>query len=362
MTKYEMLDLPLNLIVPSEDNPREEFDENELKALAGNIKEHGLLEEISVRKVGDKFEIVDGERRWRAVTILGWDIIRAKVYGITAFEAQNIRLSVLFMRKGVKDASLEKRIYAQYKAGRANGEFKGGCEKDKGYEAMTKATGIAPTVIKQYVTAAQEREDHRSMDFPEEATHIDLFETRALEKDAPAARDELLKQRVEKKATVSDIRQRIKAIKDVPEELILPIAKGEITPETARKLADVKDPQMREQLIAERLAIKEELTLEEEEHDKEIEEVKVGKQKTARQIKADVSMLEHNNVIESNLYDLHVDALAGIRADHINSVTDLHQRARCWEYVRRIQVLCDRALSQAHHTIEAEIVGEGYVQ
>jgi ParB/RepB/Spo0J family partition protein len=61
--------IPLADIDPSPDNPRKAFDDEELGQLAASIAEQGLLQPIVVRPKGDRFEIVAGERRFRALKI-----------------------------------------------------------------------------------------------------------------------------------------------------------------------------------------------------------------------------------------------------------------------------------------------------
>ncbi len=53
--------------------PRVEFDESEIQSLCESLGEHGMLQPLVVRQVGDRFELVSGERRWRAATIAGWE-------------------------------------------------------------------------------------------------------------------------------------------------------------------------------------------------------------------------------------------------------------------------------------------------
>lgn len=53
--------------------PRTEFDEEALKALAESVKEKGVLQPLLVRKHGDTYEIIAGERRWRAAQLAGLD-------------------------------------------------------------------------------------------------------------------------------------------------------------------------------------------------------------------------------------------------------------------------------------------------
>ena len=59
-------DLKIEEIEPDPEQPRREFKEDQLEALAISIKEHGVLQPIVVTKHGNKYRIVAGERRWRA--------------------------------------------------------------------------------------------------------------------------------------------------------------------------------------------------------------------------------------------------------------------------------------------------------
>ena len=72
-------DLPLNQITPNPKQPRTVFDESDLDELAFSLKEVGLLQPIVVRPVGSSYEIVAGERRWRAAQAAGFRTIAALV-------------------------------------------------------------------------------------------------------------------------------------------------------------------------------------------------------------------------------------------------------------------------------------------
>lgn len=71
--------IAVDAIVASPFQPRVHIDEDALKELAASIEENGLLQPIVVRPVGDTFELVTGERRWRASQRLGWLSIPAIV-------------------------------------------------------------------------------------------------------------------------------------------------------------------------------------------------------------------------------------------------------------------------------------------
>ncbi len=64
---------PLEKIVPQKGQPRQHFDGERIEELAASIREHGLIEPLVVRRVpnSDKFELIAGERRWRALQKAG---------------------------------------------------------------------------------------------------------------------------------------------------------------------------------------------------------------------------------------------------------------------------------------------------
>lgn len=63
--------IDINLIIPNKSQPRLQFEEEALSELADSIKTHGLIQPILVRKAKDKYELIAGERRWRASKIAG---------------------------------------------------------------------------------------------------------------------------------------------------------------------------------------------------------------------------------------------------------------------------------------------------
>jgi ParB family transcriptional regulator, chromosome partitioning protein len=76
----ELRALPVELIAPSSTQPRRRFDEDSLQALAGSLGERGVLQPVLVRpKAGGTYELVAGERRWRAAQIAGLKEIPALI-------------------------------------------------------------------------------------------------------------------------------------------------------------------------------------------------------------------------------------------------------------------------------------------
>ncbi len=71
--------LAVEKVVPNQTQPRKDFLKEPLAELAQSIKEQGVLQPITVRKKGDKYEIIAGERRWRASQIAGLQEVPAIV-------------------------------------------------------------------------------------------------------------------------------------------------------------------------------------------------------------------------------------------------------------------------------------------
>ncbi len=83
--------IPLNQIIPGP-NPRDDFDEERLRSLAVSIQQVGLIEPIVLRLLGDDYEIVCGERRYRACQLLERDGIEATVRELDDKQAAELRL------------------------------------------------------------------------------------------------------------------------------------------------------------------------------------------------------------------------------------------------------------------------------
>ncbi|HET7636915.1 MAG TPA: ParB/RepB/Spo0J family partition protein, partial [Candidatus Limnocylindria bacterium] len=78
-TTAQLRELPLDKILPNPAQPRLSYEEESLGELADSIREHGVLQPILVRPVGPKFELIAGERRWRASRLAERDSIPAIV-------------------------------------------------------------------------------------------------------------------------------------------------------------------------------------------------------------------------------------------------------------------------------------------
>lgn len=75
----EVIEIAIDDIVPNRAQPRLDFNDESLDSLALSIKENGLLQPITVRKIADKYELIAGERRLRACKLNGQESISAIV-------------------------------------------------------------------------------------------------------------------------------------------------------------------------------------------------------------------------------------------------------------------------------------------
>ena len=92
MENNEVVYLYLDDIIPNRFQPREVFDDQALKELAISIKEHGVIQPIIVRKVENKYEIIAGERRYKASTMAGLTKIPAIIKNLDDKESSKVAL------------------------------------------------------------------------------------------------------------------------------------------------------------------------------------------------------------------------------------------------------------------------------
>lgn len=88
----EIKHISVELIIPSPYQPRKVFDEEKIDELCQTIKTHGIIQPIVVREKAGKFELIAGERRWRAVKKLGMDTVPAIIKGFNDTQTASIAL------------------------------------------------------------------------------------------------------------------------------------------------------------------------------------------------------------------------------------------------------------------------------
>ena len=97
----EVVSLHLDDIIPNRFQPREVFDERALKELAASIREHGVIQPIIVRQVNNKYEIIAGERRYKASALAGMTKIPAIINNLDDKEAAKVALLENLQRRNL---------------------------------------------------------------------------------------------------------------------------------------------------------------------------------------------------------------------------------------------------------------------
>lgn len=95
----QILNIPIEDILPNRFQPRLNFDDSALKELAASIKEHGIIQPLVVRRLGEKYEIIAGERRYKAAKMAGLTSVPAIVSSITDNQSAEVAIIENVQRK-----------------------------------------------------------------------------------------------------------------------------------------------------------------------------------------------------------------------------------------------------------------------
>lgn len=115
--KSEKNKVKISDIVPCSFQPRTEFDREALESLAQSIKEKGVLQPLLVRKKNDKYEIIAGERRWRAAQLAGLDEVPVIIKDLNDSETLEIALIENLQRENlsaIEEAEGLNRLMSEY--------------------------------------------------------------------------------------------------------------------------------------------------------------------------------------------------------------------------------------------------------
>jgi ParB family chromosome partitioning protein len=111
-------EIELDKIIPNEYQPRKHFDDEKLKELAASIKEQGVIQPVIVHRSGSGYQLIAGERRWRASRIAGLKTIPALVKEATKRELIEMALIENIQREDlnpIEAAEAYKRLQDEFK-------------------------------------------------------------------------------------------------------------------------------------------------------------------------------------------------------------------------------------------------------
>lgn len=108
----------INKIEPNKNQPRKAFEEDSLQELADSIKHHGIIQPLIVQKKGKMYEIIAGERRWRAARIAGLKEVPVLIKDYSDQEIFEIALIENIQREdlnAIEEALAYQRLIEEYK-------------------------------------------------------------------------------------------------------------------------------------------------------------------------------------------------------------------------------------------------------
>lgn len=368
--------LPIDKIRPAPYQPRETFEKEKIDELTDSIKEMDLIAPIVVRKEGDTYQIIAGERRWRAWHGTGRKEIPAVIRQANSLDARELSLIENWHRQDLTDTEKEKFVYQLWKDGNKVGKYKHIAE-------MSKKTGMNETTLKHFIDAGDEKFAKKASAVTKKATADDLYTTRSLEEVAPDVRQDLLKVRVDKpeKLTRDDMREVVKAVKEAPEDTRKDVVKliaeeklepkkvdafvkilkesppdlkrklisQEITPEEAEEVSVFKTVEQRGQVLKERKMLRQDT-------DKDLLRFKEARIKQAAAIERGEDVrdhltrlapgeVDHNEIILKRYQDTYFKVMT-FRAEHIKQIEDIKVRKACIDYVKKTYDTCVKVLTE----------------
>lgn len=199
-----IIEVNIDDIIPNRFQPRLSFDEQGLKELSNSIKEHGIIQPLVLRKVGDKYEIIAGERRYKASTMAGLTKVPAIISNIDDNKSAEVALVENIQRRNLT-AIEEARSYKSL--------------LDKGYltqEQLAKKMGLSQSAIANKL---------RLLNLDEEVQDA-LLEEKISERHARALltlsskedQKEWLQRIIKERLTVRQLDLELKKLKEAEEE------------------------------------------------------------------------------------------------------------------------------------------------
>jgi ParB family chromosome partitioning protein len=158
--RAQIRELPLERILPNPAQPRLSYEEESLTELADSIRGHGVLQPILVRPVGSKFEIIAGERRWRASRMAERDAIPAIVVDFDAQTALEVSIIENLQREDVTPLEEAAMYRKMTDLGYSVRQLAQKIGKDKGYVENRLRLADAPPDVRELVSVRKDTISH----------------------------------------------------------------------------------------------------------------------------------------------------------------------------------------------------------
>ena len=160
-THAQIREVPVSKILPNPAQPRLTYDEESLTELAASIREHGVLQPILVRPSGSKFELIAGERRWRASSMAERETIPAIVAEFDDQTALEVSIIENLQREDVsplEEATMFRKMTEIF--GYSLRQLAQKVGKDKGYIENRLRLTDAPADVRELVSVRKDTISH----------------------------------------------------------------------------------------------------------------------------------------------------------------------------------------------------------
>lgn len=160
-THAQIREVPISKILPNPAQPRLSYDEESLTELADSIREHGVLQPILVRPAGSKFELIAGERRWRASGMAERETIPAIIVEFDEQTALEVSIIENLQREDVsplEEAAMFRKMTETF--GYSVRQLAQKVGKDKGYVENRLRLSDAPADVKELLSLRKDTISH----------------------------------------------------------------------------------------------------------------------------------------------------------------------------------------------------------
>jgi ParB family chromosome partitioning protein len=259
--EMELRMIPASKIAPNPFQPRESFPKESLEELGASIREAGLVQPILVRRKGDRFQIVAGERRWRAYQLAGLKMIPSVVREADDIEARELSLIENWHREDLTDPEKEKMVYSLWVDGKKAGRY-------RSIAHMARKFGVGEHTIGSMIRSWEDKKTRR---YPRTTPTFVMKETAGLEEPIRKKAIEKIERGEVRKETYA-IRQFVEPLKRAPPAVKKAMLKprSRVTPAVAKRIMELPEEKQSEAITQ-----VEALRLEEEEAIPHIEAMKV---------------------------------------------------------------------------------------
>lgn len=264
--KMEVRSLRIDEIRPNPFQPRESFPKEDIQQLAASIKGVGLLQPIMVRRKGKTYEIIGGERRWRAAQFAGMEEIPSVIKDASDAELMMQSLIENVHRKDLEPVEKARGLAEVYRLNgfellkalgklttirskiEGSGDYQPGTElseEEEQIKEIADAIGLSYSyqyrllTLLKFTPEEQKRVTELKLGY-DEVTSIATIEKPEIRKRVIEIAPDFKRE---------ELRKLSKLVKKAPEPVVEAVLERKISPEVAEVIAEIEEPEIREETL-----------------------------------------------------------------------------------------------------------------